>query len=97
MQLELRKTIISSENKQSQIILFEAFIASKVIATLTSVEDLFFKACLFWLTEKIGRCCYKPHSDLRTFCTTRPPTGPYILPSLYAEISSGSVQVQEHL
>lgn len=47
MQLELRKTIISSENIQSQIILFEAFIASKVIATLTSVEDLFFKAYLF--------------------------------------------------
>lgn len=47
MQLELRKTIISSENKQSQIILFEAFIASKVIATLRSVEDSFFKAYLF--------------------------------------------------
>lgn len=47
MQLELRKTIISSENIQPQIILFEAFIASKVIATLKSVEDLFFKACLF--------------------------------------------------
>lgn len=97
MQLELRKTIISSENKQSQIILFEAFIASKVIATLTSVEDSFFKAYLFWLTEKIGRCCCKPRSDLRMFCTTRPPMGPSILPSLYAEISSGSVQVQEHL
>lgn len=48
MQLELRKTIISSENKQSQIIWFETLIASKVIATfLTSIEDLFLKHAYF--------------------------------------------------
>lgn len=54
MQLELRKTIISSENIQSQIILFEAFIASKVIATLTSVEDLFLKHAYFDWQKRLG-------------------------------------------
>lgn len=80
MQLELRKTIISSENKQSHIILFGAFIASKVIATLTSVEDLFLKHAYFDWQKRLGGAVT---SHARTYARSVPLVLPRVPPSCH--------------
>lgn len=81
MQLELRKTIISSENKQSQIIWFETLIASKVIATfLTSIEDLFLKHAYFDWQKRLGGAVT---SHARTYARSVPLVLPWIPPSCH--------------